>query len=199
MSADALYFHHPASLEHDPRAYMPGHPDTPERILAIEQLLAQTGWLGWQRREAPAAEEAQLELIHSPTLVARIREMCLAGGGSIDPDTHVSDASYRAALHAAGGACALARTLLAGEAHVGFSGARPSGHHAEANRAMGFCLFNNVAIAAELAVHPQTVRYRLRRLRDLFGAGLEDPDRRFDLEIALRGRSAIRRSPALRR
>jgi hypothetical protein len=55
------------------------------------------------------------------------------------------------------------------------------------------------AIAAELAVHPQTVRYRLRRLRDLFGAGLEDPDRRFDLEIALRGRSAIRRSPALRR
>jgi acetoin utilization deacetylase AcuC-like enzyme len=152
MSADALYFHHPASLEHDPRAYMPGHPDTPERILAIEQLLAQTGWLGWQRREAPAAEEAQLELIHSPTLVARIREMCLAGGGSIDPDTHVSDASYRAALHAAGGACALARTLLAGEAHVGFSGARPSGHHAEANRAMGFCLFNNVAIAAELAI-----------------------------------------------
>jgi acetoin utilization deacetylase AcuC-like enzyme len=152
MPAEALYFHHPSSLEHDPRALIPGHPDTPERIVAIEERLARAGWLGWERRAAPAATESQLELIHSRRLVERIRELCVAGGGTIDPDTSVGEASYRAALHAAGGACALARALLAGEARLGFSGARPSGHHAEADRAMGFCLFNNVALGAELAI-----------------------------------------------
>jgi acetoin utilization deacetylase AcuC-like enzyme len=152
MPANALYFHHPSSLEHDPRAHMPGHPDTPERLVAIESRLAAAGWLGFQRREAPAADERELELIHARHLVDHIREMCLAGGGAIDPDTFVGELSYRAALHAAGGACALTRALLAGESSVGFSGARPSGHHAEVDRAMGFCLFNNVAVAAELAI-----------------------------------------------
>ena len=81
-----------------------------------------------------------------------IRELCLAGGGAIDADTFVGEASYRAALHAAGGACAMTRALLGGEDRTGFCALRPSGHHAEPGRAMGFCLFNNVAIAAELAV-----------------------------------------------
>ncbi|HYB23861.1 MAG TPA: histone deacetylase, partial [Solirubrobacteraceae bacterium] len=132
--------------------HMPGHPDTPERLLVLEAHLQAAGWLGFERRQAPAAEERQLELIHTRRLVEHIRAMCLAGGGAIDPDTFVGEASYRAALHAAGGACALTRALLAGEARVGFSGTRPSGHHAEPDRAMGFCLFNNVAIAAELAI-----------------------------------------------
>ena len=147
-----LYFSHPACLEHDPRVHMPEHPDTPERLLAIEATLAAREWLGWERREAPPAREAQLELIHSPRHVHDIRELSLAGGGAIDPDTHVGEPSYRAALHAAGGACEMARALLAGEAMLGFCGLRPSGHHAEPDRAMGFCLFNNVAIAAELAI-----------------------------------------------
>jgi acetoin utilization deacetylase AcuC-like enzyme len=147
-----LYFSHPSSLEHDPRAQMPGHPDAPERLVAIERALAARDWLGWERREAPAAAEAELELVHSPGHISSIRDLCLAGGGAIDPDTFVGEASYRAALHAAGGACALARALLGGEADVAFSAARPSGHHAEPERAMGFCLFNNVAIAAELAI-----------------------------------------------
>jgi acetoin utilization deacetylase AcuC-like enzyme len=81
-----------------------------------------------------------------------IEQLSLAGGCAIDPDTYVGEPSYRAALHAAGGACELARVLLAGEAQLGFSALRPSGHHAEAQRAMGFCLFNNVAVAAELAI-----------------------------------------------
>jgi acetoin utilization deacetylase AcuC-like enzyme len=115
-------------------------------------VLAGEDWLGWQRREAPPATEDQLQLIHSAGLVERIREMCMAGGGAIDPDTFVGEASYRAALHAAGGACEMTRALMAGEAALGFCEVRPSGHHAEPDRAMGFCLFNNVAVAAELAI-----------------------------------------------
>jgi acetoin utilization deacetylase AcuC-like enzyme len=148
-----LYFHHPDSHEHDPREQIPGHPDTPERLIALERELALREWLGWQRRLAPAAQEGQLELIHSAAHVKRIRELSLAGGGRIDPDTAVNESSYGAALHAAGAACEMARALLAGEAELGFCGMRPSGHHAEAERAMGFCLFNNVAIAAAFAIH----------------------------------------------
>jgi acetoin utilization deacetylase AcuC-like enzyme len=147
-----LYFSHPSSLEHDPRAHMPAHPDIPERLVAIERTLGDRDWLGWQRREAPPAEEGELELIHSPRHIESIRDLCLAGGGAIDADTFVGEASYRAALHAAGGACAMTRALMSGEDQIGFSALRPSGHHAEAQRAMGFCLFNNAAIAAELAI-----------------------------------------------
>jgi acetoin utilization deacetylase AcuC-like enzyme len=147
-----LYFRHPACLEHDPRAHLPTHPDTPERLLEIERRLEACGWLGWERREAPAASEQELELVHTARHVRGIRELCEAGGGAIDADTFVGAASYRAALHAAGGACAMARALLAGNAAVGFCGVRPSGHHAERERAMGFCLFDNVAVAAELAI-----------------------------------------------
>ena len=150
--AAPLYYSHPACLEHDPRAHIPRHPDTPERLLAIERALDDAGWLGWERRRAPAAAVDQLELIHSARLVRMIEELSLAGGGAIDPDTSVGEPSYRAALHAAGGACEMTRALLAGDARAGFCAVRPSGHHAEPDRAMGFCLFNNVAVAAELAI-----------------------------------------------
>jgi len=153
-----LYFSDPVCLEHDPRAYMPTHPDTPERLVAIEQLLSDSGWLGWERRPAPAAEQTQLELVHSAHHVDAVRELCLSGGGPIDPDTYVGEASYRAALHAAGGACEMARALIGGKSSLGFCGVRPSGHHAEQDRAMGFCLFNNVAVAAECAIRDLGVR-----------------------------------------
>jgi acetoin utilization deacetylase AcuC-like enzyme len=147
-----LYFSHPACVEHDPRVHMPEHPDTPERLLAIERALGAHDWLGWERREALPVSEDRLELIHSARHVQRIRELALGGGGAIDPDTFVGEQSYRAALHAAGGACEMTRALMAGEAKLGFCGVRPSGHHAEPGRAMGFCLFNNVALAAESAI-----------------------------------------------
>jgi acetoin utilization deacetylase AcuC-like enzyme len=147
-----LYYRHPACLAHDPRAQIPGHPDTPERLMAIERALSAEDWLGWEQLEAPAAQEAQLELVHTGAHVRLIREMSLAGGGALDPDTAVGESSYLAAQHAAGGACEMARALLAGEADLGFCGVRPSGHHAEADRAMGFCLFNNVAVAAAFAI-----------------------------------------------
>jgi acetoin utilization deacetylase AcuC-like enzyme len=147
-----IYFTHASSLEHDPRVLMPGHPDTPERMLALERMLAAEQQLGWERREAPAAQATTVELVHSASLVAEIDRLASAGGGAVDADTVVGEPSFRAALHAAGGACELARVLVAGEAPIGFSMLRPSGHHAEADRAMGFCLFNNVAIAAALAI-----------------------------------------------
>jgi acetoin utilization deacetylase AcuC-like enzyme len=150
--APGLYFSHPACLEHDPRVHMPEHPDTPERLLAIEAELEAREWLGWERRAAPAASDGELELVHSARHVERIRELSQAGGGAIDGDTFVGEPSFRAALHAAGGACAMTRALLAGEASLGFAGVRPSGHHAEPDRAMGFCLFNNTAVAAALAI-----------------------------------------------
>ncbi|HLM85355.1 MAG TPA: histone deacetylase [Solirubrobacteraceae bacterium] len=149
---DALYFSHPACLEHDPRVHSPQHPDTPERLITLERALAERDWLGWERRAAPAADEAHLELVHSARHVRAIFDLCAAGGGAIDPDTFVGESSFRAALHAAGGAGAMAAALLAGQAPVGFCAVRPSGHHAESERAMGFCLFNNVAVAAAVAI-----------------------------------------------
>ncbi|HEV2974561.1 MAG TPA: histone deacetylase [Solirubrobacteraceae bacterium] len=156
MAGDArrtgIYFTHSSSLEHDPRVLMPAHPDTPERMFALERMLAAEGRLGWERRAAPAADERTLELVHSARLVREIEQLALSGGGAVDADTVVGEPSFRAALHAVGGACELVRALLAGEAELGFSALRPSGHHAEPDRAMGFCLFDNIAVAAALAI-----------------------------------------------
>ncbi|MCW3032059.1 MAG: hypothetical protein JWM60_404 [Solirubrobacterales bacterium] len=148
----SLYFSDAACLEHDPRERMPWHPETPERLQAVERRLGALGWLGWERRASIAANEAEIKLIHSPDHVEYVRETAVAGGGAADSDTWIGEASYRAALHAAGGACAMTRALLTGETKRGFCGVRPPGHHAERDRAMGFCLFNSVAIAAALAI-----------------------------------------------
>jgi acetoin utilization deacetylase AcuC-like enzyme len=147
-----LYFSDPSSLEHDPRESMPGHPESPPRLVAIERRLEEEDWLGWERRPAPAAGAEVLELVHTPRHIAAIRELSEAGGGAIDVETYDGPNSYRAAAHAAGGAAAMTRALLAGEATVGFSALRPPGHHAEPEVAMGFCLFNSVAVAAATAI-----------------------------------------------
>jgi acetoin utilization deacetylase AcuC-like enzyme len=147
-----LYFSHPACSEHDPRAQAPTHPENPDRLRAIEKRLEARDWLGWERRQAPAAPERLLELVHDRRHVAALRQLCTEGGGTIDADTFVGASSYDAALHAVGGACEMTRALLAGEGSAGFCAIRPPGHHAEPDRAMGFCLFNNVAIAAEMAI-----------------------------------------------
>ena len=139
---------HPSSLEHDTG----GHPEQPARITAIERALAERDWLGWERRESPQATPEVLQLVHPAAYVESIERFCDAGGGMLDLDTVASARSYVAAAHAAGGAAALVDALLAGEAPVGASLHRPPGHHAEAARAMGFCLFNNVAVAARRAL-----------------------------------------------
>jgi acetoin utilization deacetylase AcuC-like enzyme len=147
-----LYFSDPSSLEHDPRDAMPGHPESPPRLVAIERRLEDEGLLGWERRPAPAASSEELRLVHTGRHVTAIRELSEAGGGAIDVETYDGPNSYRAAAHAAGGAAAMARALLAGEAKAGFSAMRPPGHHAEPEVSMGFCLFNSIAVAAALAV-----------------------------------------------
>jgi acetoin utilization deacetylase AcuC-like enzyme len=156
--SSVLYFHHPASLRHDPQAISPDHPDHPERLHAIEAAIAAARLDGLSRLMAPAASETELALVHSERHVAFIRDLCAGGGGEIDADTWVGEASYEAAVRAAGGACALVRGLMSGEAPVGFCALRPAGHHADRDRAMGFCLFNNVAIAAELAIRTLGLR-----------------------------------------
>jgi acetoin utilization deacetylase AcuC-like enzyme len=148
--APPVLLRHPSSLEHETGA----HPESPRRIVAIERALGERDWLGWDVRLSPAAERAQIEAVHTARHVDRIEELCRRGGGMIDMDTIVSPGSFDAALHAAGGAIAMVDALLGSErAPAGASLHRPPGHHAEQSRAMGFCLFDNVAIGAQHALH----------------------------------------------
>jgi acetoin utilization deacetylase AcuC-like enzyme len=145
--AAPLLFTHSSSLEHDTGA----HPERAARIRTIEAELGRRGWLGYERREAPEVELERVLAVHSRTHVETVRRRS-ARGAPLDLDTPTSPGSFAAALHAAGGACALVEALLSGEAPTGFAALRPPGHHAEPERAMGFCLFNNVAIAARHAL-----------------------------------------------
>jgi acetoin utilization deacetylase AcuC-like enzyme len=146
--AAPLYFRHEASLQHDTGA----HPEGPGRIPAIERELSARDWLGFELREAPAVSLEVLHAVHPARYVESVQAMSEGGGGAFDLDTVASAGSYEAALHGAGGAVALVEALVSGEAPFGFCGLRPPGHHAEPERAMGFCLFNNVAVAAQHAL-----------------------------------------------
>jgi acetoin utilization deacetylase AcuC-like enzyme len=147
MSAAPVLLQHPSSLDHDTGP----HPEQPARIIAIDRALEGRGYLGFERVSSPAAARSTLEAVHPPSHVELIERVAARGGARIDVDTVVSAGSFVAALHAAGGAVALVDRLLSG-APSGFSVHRPPGHHAETGRAMGFCLFNNVAVAARHAI-----------------------------------------------
>src|SRR3954468_15005608 len=146
MSAP-VFLHHESSLRHDPGP----HPERAERIVAIDRELEARGGLGWERRSSQPAEREALLAVHPLEHIRFIRELSEMGGGAIDLDTAVSEGSYEAALHGAGGACDAVDAVLGG-ARSAFSAHRPPGHHAEAARAMGFCLFNSVAVGARWAL-----------------------------------------------
>ena len=143
-----VFLAHPSSLEHETG----GHPERPARITAIERELSRQEWLGFERVLSPPVALDVLTAVHPASHVEAIERVSAAGGGALDLDTVMSAGSFSAALHAAGGAVRLVDLLLDGEAAYGFSAHRPPGHHATRSRAMGFCLFNNVAVAARYAV-----------------------------------------------
>jgi acetoin utilization deacetylase AcuC-like enzyme len=143
-----LLLRHDASRRHDTGA----HPERIERIVAIEDALADAGWLGCEVVDSPDVPDDALHAVHPAEYGAVIERICAAGGGALDADTYVSEGSFEAARRAAGGAVALADALCEGDQRFGASLHRPPGHHAETARAMGFCLFDNVAIAARHAI-----------------------------------------------
>jgi len=148
MTPAPVFLHHPSSLEHNTGA----HPERAARIVAIEEELERLGWLGWERVLSPEVERETLTAVHRENYVDGIERAAARGGGSLDLDTVISERSFEAALHSAGGAVQMVDLLLDGAARTGFSSHRPPGHHAEPAKAMGFCLFNNVAVAARHAV-----------------------------------------------
>jgi acetoin utilization deacetylase AcuC-like enzyme len=154
------YFTHPVCARHD---MGPGHPECPQRLGAIDDRLLITGVLdALAQRTATPAAVADLELAHDRLHIAAIRGLSdelrerIAAGGpshlSLDPDTALNVHTWEAALAAAGAAIDATEAVVAGELANAFCAVRPPGHHACRNRAMGFCFFNNVAVAAKYAL-----------------------------------------------
>jgi acetoin utilization deacetylase AcuC-like enzyme len=153
-----LYYSHPDFLLHDTGT---GHPECAERLKSIANALAAPEFSELIRMTAPMGSEQQIRLIHSQrhidTVLKAVPEQ---GHHYLDADTVVSPGSKNAAFRAVGAVCDAVEQIMAGNAEHAFCAVRPPGHHAEPDRAMGFCLFNNVAIAAEYA----RLHYRLERI-----------------------------------
>jgi acetoin utilization deacetylase AcuC-like enzyme len=142
-----LIYTHAACMEHRPG---PGHPESPERLAAVLAALRAPGFEALQWRDAPEGTVKQLELIHDPEFIEEVMDnaprqgyLVLDGG-----DTVMSPGSLEAVMRCVGAACAGVDAVMAGEADNVFCATRPCGHHAEPDRAMGFCIFNQAAIAA---------------------------------------------------
>jgi acetoin utilization deacetylase AcuC-like enzyme len=147
MTSPTLLLTDPLFLKHDPG---PRHPESPARLRSILSVLARAPVEGTQVGQPRSATQEELASVHTPEL--RKYLLGLAGeSADIDPDTHASPDSYDAAVLAAGAAVQAVEAVMAGRARNAFALVRPPGHHAEPGKAMGFCLFNNVAIAAEAA------------------------------------------------
>jgi acetoin utilization deacetylase AcuC-like enzyme len=143
-----LLYYDPRFLDHDTGV----HPERPERLRQIVARLEAVGLADQcERPQWEPVSRARLERVHEPGHIDRIAALAAQGGGHLDPDTVVSAASFDVARLAAGAACDAVDRVVAGKAKTALCLVRPPGHHATPERAMGFCLFNNIAVAASVA------------------------------------------------
>jgi len=150
----AGFVYDPIYLKHDTGH----HPENAQRLAAIVSHLEQTGLTQQLTPIAPRpATREELALVHREQYITQIQEIAHRGGGWLDMDTVMSADSYEAALYAAGGVLAATDAVIRGEVDSAFALVRPPGHHATPSQGMGFCLFNNIAIAAKYAL----TRYKL--------------------------------------
>jgi acetoin utilization deacetylase AcuC-like enzyme len=168
-----VWISHPACTRHD---MGPGHPECPQRLQAIEDRLRLTGLLDFmQQVEAPAATVEQLARAHDRAYVENLLKLDTRHGPRrLDPDTVLAEHTQEAALRAAGAAIKGVELALDGEIGLAFCAVRPPGHHAEHAQAMGFCFFNNVAVAAAHALSRGLKRVAILDFDLHYGNGTAD-------------------------
>ncbi len=165
------YVYDPIYLEHN----LWGHPESQERLVVTIRLLEEQGVLA-KMTQVPASPISleSLSMVHRPDYIETVRLVAEGGGGHLDADTYVVPCSHEAALMAAGGLVNAVEAVLRGEADNAFALVRPPGHHALPNRGMGFCLFNNVAVAARYALQKSLSRILIVDFDVHHGNGTQD-------------------------
>ena len=150
--------YHPDYLKHNADQ---NHPESKERLSKLIEHLEKNGFLSKLKRVEPYIPSIKwLEKVHTADYIKMVEAVCQSGGGMLDPDTPVGPESYRIALLAAGGVMAAVDAVMGKKVKNAFCALRPPGHHAERDKGMGFCIFNNVAVACKYVQN----KYRIKKV-----------------------------------